>query len=463
MAKDIKIVQVAFNILDPDQRAFYEYVQLRPNQSGYIKRLIQRDIDQAHGLLSGSMLKMAGTLGSVGGAYMVYRSLPEIVLRRRLESLFKTGEIYLKIVGYKKRELRKYPKIKRVTTYFDRQEAVFTLPEGVNPELVLSHDWLFKQVFGNNLTLEMNEDDPRIFVMKSYGEKIKHFDYDLTEVQKQFAGLELPIYAGKDRNGYVVYDLVPNPGLLIAGETGSGKSACVRSVITTLIQMVPTLELYCADLKMSEFGIFKGIAKSVVMDSDGLRLMASRIRKECTRRSKLLEKYEVEHVNKLPKEARVSYIVFAVDEISLVKKEKDIMNNIEEISSIGRALGIFLILSMQRPDAHVLDGALKVNLTVRFAHRTSDVTNSRIVLDSVEAAQIRNSEKGKMYMKFDGISPVQGPFLDIDVAKKILAPFKMISDVPNTGERVDITEEAQEIMREEEAEEEEEIEMGVLG
>ncbi|MGF7046415.1 hypothetical protein J2T13_000891 [Paenibacillus sp. DS2015] len=46
MAKEIKIVQVAFNILDPDQRAFYEYVQLRPNQSGFIKRLIQRDIDQ---------------------------------------------------------------------------------------------------------------------------------------------------------------------------------------------------------------------------------------------------------------------------------------------------------------------------------------------------------------------------------------------------------------------------------
>ncbi|OAB48444.1 hypothetical protein [Paenibacillus antarcticus] len=49
MAKEIKIVQVAFNILDPDQREFYEYVQRRPNQSGFIKRLIQRDIDQLRG------------------------------------------------------------------------------------------------------------------------------------------------------------------------------------------------------------------------------------------------------------------------------------------------------------------------------------------------------------------------------------------------------------------------------
>lgn len=45
MAKDIRIIQVAFNVLDPDQLQQYEHVRLRPNQSGYLKRLIQRDID----------------------------------------------------------------------------------------------------------------------------------------------------------------------------------------------------------------------------------------------------------------------------------------------------------------------------------------------------------------------------------------------------------------------------------
>lgn len=45
MAKDIRIIQVAFNVLDPDQLQQYEHVRLRPNQSGFLKRLIQRDID----------------------------------------------------------------------------------------------------------------------------------------------------------------------------------------------------------------------------------------------------------------------------------------------------------------------------------------------------------------------------------------------------------------------------------
>lgn len=84
------------------------------------------------------------------------------------------------------------------------------------------------------------------------------------------------------------------------------------------------------------------------------------------------------------------------------------MDGIEEISTIGRALGVYLILSMQRPDADVLDGKLKNNLTVRMAFRHADEINSRITIGSGEAAEIKQSEKGRMVLKLDGASLYRG-------------------------------------------------------
>jgi S-DNA-T family DNA segregation ATPase FtsK/SpoIIIE len=405
-------------------------------------------------------MKAMGAAGSVGAAYMMYRGLPENVMRRKLEGLFKTGLIYLKIAGYKKRELRSYPKIKRVQMYIDRNEAVFTLPVGVDPSAVYEKEWLFKQVFGEYATLNIN-DDSRTFVLKAYSDSINHYKYDFEAIKEHVKGLEIPIYAGKSRDGYVLYDIVPNPGLLIAGETGSGKSACVRSVLTTLINTVEDLDLYCADMKRSEFHLFKGIAKEVVTTASDLRLLVSRIQRELEKRMKLLEANEVEHVNQLPKNIRPNYIVFAVDEVALLKKEKDIMEGIEEVSTIGRALGVYLILSMQRPDATVLDGKLKNNMTVRFGFRHGDEINSRITIGSGESAHIKNSEKGKMFMKFDGLNAVQGPYLGMDEARALLEPFKWSKGAIATNGRIDITAEVQEVQ--DDIQEEDHIEMGMLG
>ncbi|MGF7046418.1 S-DNA-T family DNA segregation ATPase FtsK/SpoIIIE [Paenibacillus sp. DS2015] len=410
-------------------------------------------------MITSSTTLLAGAVGSATSAYMVYRGLPENVMRRKLEGLFKTGEVFLKIVGYKKKELRSYPKIKRVKMYFDRNEAVFTLPIGIDPSVVTEKEWLFKQVFGEFSELHMN-DDSRTFVLKAYGESVEQYSYDIEAVKTHVQGVELPIYAGKDRNGYVVYDMVPNPNLLIAGEPGSGKSACIRSVLTTLIKTVDGLELYCADLKRSEFHLFKGIAIDVATTPPEILRVVMKLQRELEKRGRLLELHEMEHVNQLPKEIRPPYIVFAIDEVALLKKDRDIMDGIEWISTIGRALGVYLILSMQRPDANVLDGKLKNNLTVRFGFRHSDEINSRITISSGESAHIKNSEKGKMYMKFDGISAVQGSYLGVPEARALLAPFKWSKGGVDKGDRIDITEESQEV---EGDNEEDEIEMGMLG
>jgi S-DNA-T family DNA segregation ATPase FtsK/SpoIIIE len=100
------------------------------------------------------------------------------------------------------------------------------------------------------------------------------------------------------------------------------------------------------------------------------------------------------------------------------------MELVEEISAIGRALGVFLILSMQRPDRKVLDGKLKNNLTVRMGFKCADLINSRII-GTPGSEKLKG--KGRMLITlpiFSELKEIQAPFLTLDKAKEILKTYK---------------------------------------
>lgn len=362
-------------------------------------------------------LKLIGAGVSTASAFVVWRSDPRQVMRRKLDALLRTQDFHMSYKGYKGKETRAYPVIKKIVEYVDRTQATFQIPVGVDPGELLKRAWLFKQVFGMNA--ELTKVGERLFNLSVYNHALTAYDYDELKVKECIAKHKLPVYVGRSRSGEVSYDMVDHPHLLIAGETGSGKSVALRSIITTLSTNRDNVELYCADMKRSEFHLFRGIAKEVVMDAASLAHLVLRIRKEMIRRGDLMDAAEVSHVDELPD--KLPYIVLAIDEVVLLKKEREIMDGIEDISSIGRALGVFLILSMQRGDAQVLDGKLKQNLTVRMAFRHADEINSRITLGSGEAAHIK--QKGQLiYKGSDEAEVVQGPFLSLDKARELLAP-----------------------------------------
>lgn len=400
-----------------------------------------------------SLIKLAGAGGCGLAAWALWRGMPDQVVRRKLMTLFRTGDMYYKIIGYKGHQLRNYPIIKRVTLYVDRTEAAFVLPVGMDPGVIKKNEWLFRQFFGSLVELKQG-DDARTFVMRVYSTAIAAFSYDADKIAGCIGEMRLPVYVGRTRSADVVYDMVDHPHLLIAGETGSGKSVALRSILTTLIRSVKDLELYCADLKRSEFHLFRGIAKQVVMDAAGLHKIVLKLRREMKKRGDQLDRYGVAHVDDLPKWDRPPYIVLAVDEVALLKKDKDLMDGIEEISTIGRALGVYLILSMQRPDADVLDGKLKNNLTVRIAFRHADEINSRITIGSGEAAEIKQSEKGRMVLKLDGCQFVQGPHLELEEARGLLEPYRRV-ELPEPEE--EMQEPAESLTEEDEG-----IEVGLL-
>lgn len=363
--------------------------------------------------------KVAGLVTSSFIAWKAYATMPETELRRDINKAFKAGQLGKKVKRGGK-EVILYPKIQRVAARLESKQIVFTVPTGMNPKEVFDHDWLFQQVFGEHIELA---GDVKTFALNVYREGIHMFDYNVEEVKKAIEGMRLPIYVGKGRGGHVAYDMTEHPHLLEAGETGSGKSVLLRSILTTLVLFAnDRIELYCADLKRSEFHLFRDVATEVVYDALSLDPILHKIKKAMRKRGDLLNRERVAHVDDLPEKKRPPYIVVAIDEVSLLQGE-DCMKIVEEISAIGRALGVFLILSMQRPDKDVLDGKLKNNLTVRCAFRHSDEINSRITIGSGEAAHIKQSQKGLMIHKLDGIKFVQAPFLHLDSARTLLEPF----------------------------------------
>jgi S-DNA-T family DNA segregation ATPase FtsK/SpoIIIE len=346
--------------------------------------------------------------------------------KSELVRMFRAGGIYL---THKSGDKTHYitPKVQSVRTLDDPQrlEYVFTVPMGLDPKEVTKREWLFAQAFGREFELKQLN---KRFTLTIYAEKMGEdntYRYDV--ISKHLKGV-LPIYCGMDvNNRHVVYDMRTNPGLLIAGETGSGKSTQVRSVLSTLILTLPPekLHMYLADLKRSEFHLFRRVehVKKVCTRTSELEAVLSKLWKEAERRGDLLDKYEVTHVDDLPQDKRVPYIVLGIDEVALLKKEKKMMELVEDLSAIGRALGMFLILSMQRPDAKVLDGKLKINLTVRMGFRCADLINSRIV-GTPGSEKIEEAQGGRYFLKLGKLTEVQAPFLKVEPAKKLLEPFK---------------------------------------
>lgn len=342
--------------------------------------------------------------------------------RKRLIKAFEAGELYLTYKTSDGNERKIYPKIHSVQPNKYR----FSLPTGLDPKQIKRKEYCFQQVFGNGIELKGDNKHFTLEVFSSVIPSILKYDYEL--YFPQFEKMSLPIVAGLDLNGnLIVFDMVKNPHLLIAGETGSGKSTQLRSVITSLIKAIPSeqLKLFLCDLKRSEFHLFRNIEHvEGVFNSakEMLPMLLLELKAELERRGDLLDHNEVAHIDDLPNPPH--YIVLAIDEVALLKSEKKLMGIVEDISAIGRALGVFLILSMQRPDRDVLDGKLKNNLTVRMGFRCADLTNSRIV---GTPGSEKLEKDGRMLLKiplFRELKEIQAPYLSLERAKGLLEGYK---------------------------------------
>ena len=346
---------------------------------------------------------------------------------------FRAAELYQ---TYKTREktIYIYPKIHSVQFKTDKTIYAFTLQNGMNPKDVKKKEYVFQQILGKQIEID---GDVKNFTLTVYHDSLDEkvlYNYD--SFHPIITDMKLPIIAGKDKNGqWRAFDLTKHPHLLIAGETGSGKSTQLRSILTTLIQYKKPneLELYLADCKKSEFHIFKQIehVKCVLSRSKDIRKMLQHIKQELDERSNLTDEFGVAHIDDLPDSHKKPYIIVCIDEFVMLRNDSKIMDILIEIVAIGRTLGVFAILSMQRPTSDVLDTTIRANLTVRMGFKVADATNARVI-NTIGAEKIEQA--GRFILRISKQEEIQAPYLDIDKAKKILEPYMITKEAKEVKE-----------------------------
>ncbi|NLC32276.1 MAG: hypothetical protein GX781_03160 [Clostridiales bacterium] len=206
---------------------------------------------------------------------------------------------------------------------------------------------------------------------------------------------------GKDIYGApVICELMDMPHLLIAGATGSGKSVCINSIITSLLYRSSPKEvrMILIDPKFVELQPYNDVPHlllPVVVDPKKAVMALEWVCQEMDDRYKRLEKYKVRNIDaynaKLDAdEDPMPKIIVIVDEMAdlMLTAGKAIDEHIKRITAKARAAGICLILATQRPSVDVITGIIKANIPSRIAFQVSSHIDSRTILDSQGAEKL---------------------------------------------------------------------------
>jgi S-DNA-T family DNA segregation ATPase FtsK/SpoIIIE len=235
--------------------------------------------------------------------------------------------------------------------------------------------------------------------------------------------------------------------MLIAGQTGSGKSVCINSIICSLLMtMKPEeLRLIMIDPKKVELAFYEGIPhlmSPVVTESKEAVKALQWGTIEMERRYRILAKVGARNLDSfnsriesgnfadvLPEEdnKKLPFIVIIVDELAdlMLTASKDVESLIQRIAQLARAVGIHLIVATQRPSVDIITGPIKANLTSRIGFRTIQSTDSRTILGHVGAEKLLGL--GDMLFLRNGAPEIErfhGAFISEEDVEKIVSEIR---------------------------------------
>lgn len=215
----------------------------------------------------------------------------------------------------------------------------------------------------------------------------------------QSAKSKLTVPLGLDVAGNPkVADISKMPHVLIAGQTGSGKSVCVNSWISTLLFRASPEEvkLIMVDPKRVELTPYNGIPHlltPVIVEPEKVVSALKWAVSEMERRYKVFTEVgakNIEGYNTMAGFQSMPYIVIVIDELAeiMLFSPSEVEDNVCRIAQMARAVGIHLVLATQRPSVNVITGLIKANIPTRIAFAVSSMTDSRVVLDTPGAEKL---------------------------------------------------------------------------
>ncbi len=275
---------------------------------------------------------------------------------------------------------------------------------------------------------------------------------------------QLPLALGKDISGRpYVADLAKMPHLLIAGATGSGKSVCINTIITSLIyrHSPSTLRLLMVDPKMVELSMYNELPHlrhPVVTDNQDAAGVLKWAVIEMERRYALLSANGVRNIQDFNKrleegqpirtteaqgeegdpdrwiyqEGPLPYVVLIIDELAdlMMTVQGEVEKPLALLAQKARAIGIHLILATQRPSVNVITGLIKANFPSRIAFRVSSKVDSRTILDQNGADNLLGNGD-MLFLPPGGSDPtrIQGAFLSTEETERLMVWYREQAEI----------------------------------
>lgn len=246
----------------------------------------------------------------------------------------------------------------------------------------------------------------------------------------------LTVALGRDVAGMPVYaGLEKMPHMLVAGATGTGKTICLNSIITSLLyrQAPNFLKLILIDPKRVEFPVYNGLPHLLTPVIVEPEKMVNALRwavSEMERRFEVLSGVQARDITSYNKkfvdgeiDEPLPYIVIIVDELAdlMMSHGREVEATVVRLAQMSRAVGIHLVLATQRPSVEVITGLIKANITSRVAFQVASQIDSRTILDSSGADKLLGSGD-MLFLSGDVAKPrrVQGTFCSDKEVKKVV-------------------------------------------
>ena len=256
---------------------------------------------------------------------------------------------------------------------------------------------------------------------------------DCEEFQQASGGI--PVGLGKDiADMPVITDLAKMPHLLVAGSTGSGKSVCVNTLISSILfsRKPDEVKLILVDPKMVELSVYNGIPHLMLPVVTDMNKAAAVLRwavREMDARYMTLATAGVRNVasyNKQNLTKSMPLILIIIDELAdLMMTNPDVEESIDRLAAKARAAGIHMVLATQRPSVDVITGKIKANVPSRIAFTVATQIDSRTILDQAGAERLLG--RGDMLFNPIGANKpirIQGAFISDEEVEELIAFVK---------------------------------------
>ena len=229
----------------------------------------------------------------------------------------------------------------------------------------------------------------------------------------------LSVWLGKDISGQAVWtDLARMPHILIAGTTGSGKSGCINTILTSiLLRATPDdVRMILIDPKRIELGYYESIPHLLTPVVSSPKEAAAVLRNVVAEMERRYERLSLVRARNLPEanralrsggEPSLPYLLVVIDELAdlMMISPQEVEDAVIRLAQKSRAVGIHLVLATQRPSVDVITGMIKANVPSRVAFAVSSQTDSRVILDHAGAESLLG--QGDMLFKPLGTSRLQ--------------------------------------------------------